>query len=339
MDVFISLIIPVYNDEKCLVKCLDSAVFQSFSQYEILLVNDGSTDNSGDICLEYQEKYPFIRVLQHTHNRGLVASWHHGVSEAKGDFVAFLDSDDWVSREYLREMAVAAEAGAEIVCCNHNRVYGERLILQKERIPAGFYDINHIREKIFPVLVNDGTYLGRSITPHRCGKLFKKELLLNNLHYCDAGINYGEDMNIFFPAVQDCGSLSVLDDQEGMYYYRQNASSIIHTHKKEMFQQILRLRRCLLNAMDEKAVYDFKDQLDRDFWCLFLEYVKNEAKLDTHWTTSKEVLKNFHTSMEHIPYTVIFRKKSDLLLICCLRSNCRLFVYGWLKMYAMLKKV
>lgn len=336
---FISLIIPVYNDEKHLGQCLESAVHQSFSQYEILLVNDGSTDGSGDICRQYQEAFPFVRVIHHAPNQGLVRSWQHAVREARGDYIAFLDSDDWITGEYLKEMAEAAAAGAQIVCCNHHRVDGEHSVFMKERIPAGVYDRTQIREAIFPVLLNDGTYLGRSITPHRWGKLFKKELLLNNLHYSDTTISYGEDLNIFFPAVQDCDSLAVLEDEEGMYFYRQNALSMIHTHKKEMFQQILRLRSRLLEAMEEKAVYDFKEQLDRDFWCLFLEYVKNEAKLKTHWITSKIVLQNFRTSREQVPFTALFRKKSDYLLLCCLGSNSRVLVWGWMKLYALLRKV
>lgn len=336
---FISLIIPVYNAEKYLVQCLESAVHQSFSQYEILLVDDASTDDSGKICMEYQKQYPFVRLIQHTQNQGVMQSWQDAVCEARGDYIAFLDSDDWVSLDYLKNMAAASADGADIVCCNHNRVYGEMLDFQKEQIAAGCYDRNQIREIIFPVLLNNGTYLGRSITPHRWGKLFRKELLLNNLKYCDSRVSYGDDVNIFFPAIQDCRMLTILEDQEGLYFYRQNDSSIVHSYKKEMYQQISCLRRQLLVAMQEKAVYDFKDQVDRDFWCLFLEYVKNEAQLGTHWATSKVVLHNFRISMESVPFVPLFRKKSDYLLLRCLRSNSRVLVYGWLNLYTTLRKV
>lgn len=339
MEVFISLIIPVYNAEKYLEQCLESAVNQSYSHYEILLVNDGSSDNSGCICLKYRDKYPFVRIIQHEHNLGLMQSWHHAVHVANGTFIAFLDSDDWVSRDYLKNMAAEAAAGAEIVCCNHNRVYGESVDFCKERIPVGMYDFAHIQQGIFPILLNDGTYLGRSISPHRCGKLFKKELLLNNLKYCDCRISYGEDLNIFFPAVQDCRKLSVLDDQEGLYYYRQNMSSIIHTHIKNMFEQIVCLRNCLLKSMHEKAVYDFRDQLNRDYWCMFLEYVKNEAKLGNHWKASKMIMQNYRASLKCVPYSPLFRKKSDYLLLCCLRSNSSALVCGWLIMYTIFKRI
>ena len=106
-----------------------------------------------------------------------------------------------------------------------------------------------------------------------------------------------------------------------------------------MFQQIIRLRSQLLKSMSEKSVYDFTDQINRDFWCLFLEYAKNEAKLNSHWIASKEVLQNFQMSIKRIPFKAIFRKKSDYFLLSCLRSNSRILVYGWLKLYAVLKKV
>lgn len=333
----ISLIIPVYNDEKHVSQCLESAVNQSCCPHEIIVIDDGSEDGSGEIAEEYQRKYAFVKVIHHTQNQGLMRSWHHGVTLAEGGYIAFLDSDDWVDRRYLEELNRGAETGAEIVCCNHNRVYGQRMYLQKERITAGVYDRRKIREMIFPILLNDGTYLGRGLTPHRCGKLFRKELLLNNLRYCDPEISYGEDLNIFFPVMQDCSSICVLDDREGLYYYRQNENSMIHTHKKDMLDQILRLRKRLFKSMQEKSVYDFTEQLNRDYWCLFMEYVKNEARSENNWIKSKEILANYQKSAGEIYDIAIKMKASDRLLRESLRSGSPMMIYLWMKLYRLLK--
>ena len=337
MAIKISLIIPVYNDEKHIAQCLESAVNQIHCPHEIIVIDDGSRDSSSEIAEEYRRKYAFVKVIHHSQNQGLMRSWHHGVTLAEGEYIAFLDSDDWVNHRYLEELAGGAEAGAEIVCCNHNRVYGQRMYLQKERITAGFYDHRKIRETIFPVLLNDGTYLGRGLTPHRCGKLFRKGLLLNNLHYCDPEISYGEDLNIFFPVMQDCSSICVLDDREGLYFYRQNENSMIHTHKKDMLNQILRLRNQLFKSMQEKSVYDFTEQLNRDYWCLFMEYVKNETSAGNDWAKSKEILVNYQDSAKEISDVAIKMKASDRLLWESLRSGSPMVIYLWMKLYRLVR--
>ncbi|MCI6434220.1 MAG: glycosyltransferase, partial [Clostridiales bacterium] len=101
----ITLIIPVYNGEAHLRRCLDSAVSQSHQSYEILVIDDGSTDGSRAICEEYKARFPFLKVIHQEQNRGLMASWQHGVRLAEGDYIAFLDSDDWVDRQYLEVLA------------------------------------------------------------------------------------------------------------------------------------------------------------------------------------------------------------------------------------------
>lgn len=334
----ITLVIPVYNDEAHIEQCLTSALSQSLPACEVIVIDDGSTDCSGAIALEFQDRYPTMKVIRHERNLGLVRAWQHGVSLAKGDYIAFLDSDDWLDSGYLAELAAGIGTGADIVCCNHNRVYRDRTVFQQEKIPAGVYPRERMIREVFPVLINDGTYLGRGLTPHRCGKLFRKSLLLDNLHFCDPEISYGEDLNIFFPAIQDCGLLVVLDDRKGLYYYRQNEASMIHSYKAEMFRQITSLRARLLDAMDAKAVYDFTGQLNRDFWCLFMEYVKNEAKAGHCLAKSGEVLHSYRVSVKSVPAGGVSLRFSDRLLMDCLQKNSKTLVFLWMKLYALLRK-
>ena len=96
----ISVIVPVYNVEKYLHKCIDSILVQTFTDFELLLIDDGSTDKSGDICDEYAVKDARVRVF-HTENRGVSAARNHGLREASGDWICFVDSDDWVENCYL----------------------------------------------------------------------------------------------------------------------------------------------------------------------------------------------------------------------------------------------
>ena len=93
---------------------------------------------------------------------------------AGGEWIGFLDSDDWVDPDYIKSLASGIELGADIVCCNKVLEYGSHSIVQKERTASGYYSRDVLLKQVFPQMLNDGTYLGRRITPHRCGKLFKK---------------------------------------------------------------------------------------------------------------------------------------------------------------------
>lgn len=114
-DELVSVIIPVYNVEKYLRECLDSVLAQTYESYEVIMVDDGSSDSSGDICDAYEEKEAGFRVI-HRENGGLSTARNTGLEEAKGKYVYFLDSDDWIEKEALSALVrKAEETGADFV--------------------------------------------------------------------------------------------------------------------------------------------------------------------------------------------------------------------------------
>ena len=108
MNLQLSIIVPVYNVEKYLQRCMESLLTQNISNYEIILVDDGSKDKSSEICDEYASKYSFVRVI-HKENEGLGYARNSGLAVAKGKYVSFVDSDDTVSSEHFRELLRVAE--------------------------------------------------------------------------------------------------------------------------------------------------------------------------------------------------------------------------------------
>ena len=113
----ISIIVPVYNTEPYLPQCLDSILAQTYTDLEILLIDDGSTDRCGEICNQYAARDPRIRVF-HTENRGLSAARNLGLDQAKGDYIGFVDSDDWIEPDmYEVLLQKAEETKADIVEC------------------------------------------------------------------------------------------------------------------------------------------------------------------------------------------------------------------------------
>lgn len=123
MECKISIIVPVYNSSPYLRSCIESILKQSLSGWELILVNDGSTDNSGEICDEYAGKYPAVRVF-HKENAGVSAARNTGLAAATGEYVGFVDSDDTIRPEMYQEMYDAAmENDADIVMCDAVTVY------------------------------------------------------------------------------------------------------------------------------------------------------------------------------------------------------------------------
>lgn len=121
----VSVIIPIYNVEKYLPKCLDSVINQTYKNLEIILVDDGSPDNSGKICDEYAKKDKRIKVI-HKNNGGVSSARNVGLSETNGNWIAFIDSDDWIEINYIEILInVAIRNNSDIVICGYNRVVGD----------------------------------------------------------------------------------------------------------------------------------------------------------------------------------------------------------------------
>lgn len=341
-EILVSIIIPVYNAEKTLKRCIDSVLLQTYKSIEIILVDDGSNDSSSLMCEEYSLKNNNIFVLHKT-NEGLMSAWIDGLKRSKGDYITFVDSDDWIDKILIEKFIESVVRNdTDMVCCNKNLVYKDFDILYKEYINPGFYAYDDIKRIIYPCLINNGYYLGRGISPHRCGKLIKRKILVDNLVYCNREIVFGEDLNIMFPVILDCERIEILDDMQGLYYYRQNTGSIVRRYKKRMFEQISMLHRELLFVNFCKKKYDFKQQLEEDFICLYIEYVKNEAKVP--YLTKREIYqiyenaKVLESSIVKSAKQNLYIKKLDMLLLesICHKKFCFFFLYFF--MYKFLKK-
>lgn len=124
----ISVIVPIYNVEKYLSKCIESILSQTYKDLEIILVNDGSIDNSGKVCEEYKKKDRRIKVI-HKENGGLSDARNVGIEISKGEYIAFIDSDDWIDEEYIEVLyKLLIENNADISICSFTKVYNEDVV-------------------------------------------------------------------------------------------------------------------------------------------------------------------------------------------------------------------
>ena len=128
----ISIIVPVYNVESYLRKCLDSILAQTYRDLEILVVDDGSTDGSGAICDEYAGKDDRIKVF-HTENKGLSCARNLGLDSANGDWIGFVDSDDWIELDMYEVLLRKAEkTGADVVECGVYEEHSDETIKREK---------------------------------------------------------------------------------------------------------------------------------------------------------------------------------------------------------------
>jgi glycosyltransferase involved in cell wall biosynthesis len=142
----LSIVIPVYNTEKYLKQCIDSVIGQTFTDFELILVDDGSTDGSGNICDVYAKEDSRVSVV-HTKNQGVVTARRTGVALAKGEYIACVDSDDWLDLDFYRSLfELSNESDAEILVCS--RVARRGGCIKTTAFAPGYYDEKSMEETV-----------------------------------------------------------------------------------------------------------------------------------------------------------------------------------------------
>ena len=211
----LSVIIPVYNTGDRLRRCLDSVMGQSFTEWELILVDDGSEAPTADLCDCYAVKDARIRVL-HTVNGGVSAARNHGLALARSRWVCFIDSDDWVETDYLKTYADRIGTGADLILGGYVKTRGETEI-GRRHLTDGFVPKDGIPGYF---LENDLLDFGSP-----CCKLFRRNTLLREGLRFPEGYSYGEDTLFFFKYLQHCQSISCIG-LEGYHYVENTAESL-----------------------------------------------------------------------------------------------------------------
>ena len=273
----ISIIVPVYNVEAYLARCVDSILAQTIKNLEIILVDDGSTDTSGALCDAYLKKDSRIRV-HHKPNGGLTSAWKAGMELATGEYVGFIDSDDWIDPDmYERMLTLALRENADVTVCGLVFDFEDPKIPKREEI-SNFQKEVYTRaelEALFPTLINDGHFFGRTWQPARVTKLFRTELIRKNMGFCDERVAVGEDMQITFPVLLDTKKLCVVQNFYP-YHYWINNKSITGKYDSAYINKVKLLAERMTVISQEKGIYDFVPQIRNDFLSMTVLAVKNE---------------------------------------------------------------
>ena len=277
MKIKVSVIIPVYNTEDYLKECIESLVNQTLREIEILIVNDGSTDSSLEIMKEFKNKYPNIIKIFDKVNGGQASARNYALPFAQGEYLGFVDSDDWVDSTMYEEMYEKAEKeDADIVICDMVDHFPDRTVC---------YPSSRFENKF-------------KVTPSECNKLFKRSLVKEDVF--PVGLWY-EDFEFTTMQLMKTDCISVI--HKGLYHCHCREVSTMYNNNSEKNQDILVVLEHLVEYVEKNGWYEkYKNVLEY----LYIDHVlitsinrvqkqTNEKKKIVINNLRKEVLKKYNS--------------------------------------------
>lgn len=274
-QVCVSVIVPVYNVEAFLRECLESIEGQSFLNYEVLIINDGSTDGSAKIAQEFVDKYENWHLI-HKENGGLSSARNVGIARAKGEYICFVDSDDYIEKDYLQKLYDAAcEYEADMVIADYHEVDASGIDLQKNKKSMLYEQGLVVRDNILNALtfVGDNHYATAVVVAWN--KLVRTEIM-KRFPYKEGVLH--EDEFLIMPLLLACEQVVWICDD--IYAYRQREGSIMqdeklafrHLQVLDAFEERIRLSKAVGNeelTRKLKRAYFF----DIEIWYYFMRTI------------------------------------------------------------------
>lgn len=287
-----SVIVPIYNIEKYIRRCIDSVLAQTFADFELILVDDGSPDGCPAICDEYAKKDERIRVI-HKKNGGLVSARQAGIQVAEGEYIFNLDGDDAVCPDALESAyAIIRDTKADMVSfsyrCNIDGQIGD---VVEDAVPEGLYDKDQIREHIYPRLLSDQNM--EHVFYFLWGKAIKRELVFPHQMNVNPAISLGEDLSCVVPCYLD--AQTVYMSKKAIYLYTIRNDSISTDFKTKQITQIHDVIVGLRNLQTETPK-DFEGQISR-YSCFMCFAILAAAAEGNHFQALPNIMERIQSSV------------------------------------------
>lgn len=254
----LSVIVPVYKVEPYLDQCVESILNQTHPDLEVILVDDGSPDRSGAMCDDWARRDSRVRVI-HKENGGVCSARNAGLDAARGEYIAFVDSDDWLEPDMYAAMLEQARLhGCDVVLCDCVKEHPAGAELYTHDIRPGFYDRAALENEYFPhLLMMENVEYPATIS--NCLLLLRRELT-DNLRYL-TGVRYSEDLLFGAQLLHRTDSFFYMKGR-AFYHYRMNPSSATHRFVPDKWNDYLRLHRGIREAFGDSPDFDFTHQID-----------------------------------------------------------------------------
>lgn len=302
----ISVIVPVYNTEKYLRRCIDSVLAQTYADFELLLIDDGSKDKSGEICDEYAQKDARVRVF-HKENGGVSSARNLGLDNARGEWVAFVDSDDYIEENYLKSFEGNLDA---------DLVVGNMIICEAGKSPSDI-DAHIVPGKYCPIQSVLKGNLTKTVFCAPWGKLFRNDGI-RDLRF-DVGMTICEDTKFVYNYIAKAKDMRILSTDEASHYvYMYPSIPSIEKYQMSVESSVY----CLLSmekAYQEVGVYDRRFELIYVQEC-YERCAKDMANNYRLWYGNKEVK------------ALSYRRSSHIGLLSSVCTFWRFNIYYYLKL-------
>lgn len=282
----ISVVIPVYNVEKYLRQCIDSMLAQTYPAHEIILVDDGSKDSCPAICDEYAAAYDSVKAV-HKENQGLGMARNTGLEYVTGDYVVFIDSDDYCELNFIEQLENARQKNGCDTCKScFDRVDLEGNFISAQTIEPSVFRNKSVEEELLARMIGSAPDKKDSLPISACCTLYSMALIkAHNLQFVSERQWISEDM-VFNIEYYHYAENVVLTDYVG-YHYRTNPHSLSKTYMPDRFERCLAMYRKEVELLSEMGIYDIcRYRLIRQF---FIWLAVCFAQLKNGKLTSKEI--------------------------------------------------
>lgn len=325
---FLSVIVPIYNAENYLEECIDSIINQTYKDFELILVNDGSTDSSPQICKKYAEKYDFVHLVSKS-NGGLVSARKAGLNVANGEYIGWVDADDCIVPEMFEKMCNEVKrTAADIVICDMWSWSGDKLTPMNQSVKeGGLYTGEKLKKDFYPYMLYAGQFYDFGILPAQFNKIVKAPIIKKNMDMVDDKISIGEDAACTYFCMLDADSISYLKG-EYLYKYRANLNSMCFQWKEQKISSASVLLNYCYNRLKQYNMPSFTEQFWYYLVCIYtnvyfeyavyaianrkkVEFISSRINLQKN--LEKELIKQLEDKKLKLPYD---RKLIMDVLLC-----------------------
>lgn len=276
----ISVIVPVYNAEKVVGRCIESVILQTYVDWELILVDDGSNDQSISVCEKYAHKDSRIRII-HQENQGPSKARNTGINAAKGDYICFIDSDDYVSPNYLSDFNI--DKDVDFV------VQGMELIYINERLNKKYIPLKTIVCNLDKALEETSIYV---LLYGPCCKAFKTSILRENNIVFPLNIHYGEDRIFVLKYMRYCSNNVKIISTANYYYMHENVASLTAKRKES-------IELGLSSLLQYRELKKLIAKISINKYSL---YYRKELMLDTYQSVYNNIFENKFKIWQSLSY-------------------------------------
>lgn len=278
----ITIIVPIYNSERYLKKCIQSILAQSYDDFELILIDDGSTDSSGQICDEFSKQNTRIKVY-HESNKGVSTARNRGLELASGDWITFIDSDDWIEPDYLLGL-ISNNEGYDFIISYYNVLGWKGWI--NDPWEDNCYTGEHIKDS-FDNNMRRFDFI--------CGKMYRNSIIKEYGIRFNPKISYAEDSIFTLNYVLNISSIRVLSS--ALYCYNCSSEESLTTRKRnwDASAYVIDQMCNILSKVEERYNWDGKLTKNYYTWAFLRKYFTNIVETETILQTSsllKQVYQN-----------------------------------------------